>query len=151
MNLYYQNFHFMCINYIIFRLSSLELIQYMYNESIPINFNTYEGEIILSLDGQIGRKVTLYYSENDKNEIYYKSELSIIHLSFLRYNKNNWNEFCMINLENPIIQVNVVILLIIYSSDNDYEIIFSLIASLENSFDVVDKDSTIIVYLYKII
>lgn len=151
MNLYYQNFHFMCINYIIFRLSSLELIQYMYNESIPINFNTYEGEIILSLDGQIGRKVTLYYSENDKNEIYYKSELSIIHLSFLRYNKNNWNEFCMINLENPIIKVNVVILLIIYSSDNDYEIIFSLIASLENSFDVVDKDSTIIVYLYKII
>lgn len=151
MNLYYQNFHFMCMNYIIFRLSSLELIQYMYNESIPINFNTYEGEIILSTDGQIGRKVKLYYSENDKNEIYYKSELSIIHLSFLRYNKNNWNEFCMINLENPIIQVNVVILLIIYSSDNDYEIIFSLIASLENSFDVVDKDSTIIVYLYKII
>lgn len=141
----------MCMNYIIFRLSSLELIQYMYNESIPINFNTYEGEIFLSTDGQIGRKVTLYYSENDKNEIYYKSELSIIHLSFLRYNKNNWNEFCMINLENPIIKVNVVILLIIYSSDNDYEIIFSLIGSLENSFDVVDKDSTIIVYLYKII
>lgn len=123
----------------------------MYNESIPIIFNSYEGEIFLSLDGQIGRKVTLYYSENDKNEIYYKSELSIIHLSFLRYNKSNWDEFCMINLENPIIKVNVVILLIIYSSDNDYEIIFSLIGSLENSFDVVDKDSTIIVYLYKII
>lgn len=123
----------------------------MYNESIPIIFNSYEGEIILSLDGQIGRKVTLYYSENDKNEIYYKSELSIIHLSFLRYNKSNWDEFCMINLENPIIKVNVVILLIIYSSDNDYEIIFSLIGSLENSFDVVNKDSTIIVYLYKII
>lgn len=123
----------------------------MYNESIPIIFNSYEGEIFLSLDGQIGRKVTLYYSENDKNEIYYKSELSIIHLSFLRYNKSNWDEFCMINLENPIIKVNVVILLIIYSSDNDYEIIFSLIGSLENSFDVVNKDSTIIVYLYKII
>lgn len=123
----------------------------MYNDSIPIIFNSYEGEIILSLDGQIGRKVTLYYSENDKNEIYYKSELSIIHLSFLRYNKSNWDEFCMINLENPIIKVNVVILLIIYSSDNDYEIIFSLIGSLENSFDVVNKDSTIIVYLYKII
>lgn len=123
----------------------------MYNESIPIIFNSYEGEIILSLDGQIGRKVTLYYSKNDKNEIYYKSELSIIHLSFLRYNKSNWDEFCMINLENPIIKVNVVILLIIYSSDNDYEIIFSLIGSLENSFDVVNKDSTIIVYLYKII
>lgn len=123
----------------------------MYNDSIPIIFNSYEGEIFLSLDGQIGRKVTLYYSENDKNEIYYKSELSIIHLSFLRYNKSNWDEFCMINLENPIIKVNVVILLIIYSSDNDYEIIFSLIGSLENSFDVVNKDSTIIVYLYKII
>lgn len=131
--------------YIKFRLSSIQLIQYMYDESIPITINSYEGEIILSTNSRINRKVRLFYI-NDNVLKYYESEILVTQLSFLKYDKENWNKFCVINKENPIVEVNVVLLGVLYYSDKDYEIIYSLMSLIENSLNIIDENSVVIVY-----
>lgn len=128
----------------LYLISAVQMTQYLYNQSIPFTYDSFEDMVTLAVDRQIGRHLRLLFFNGTTLNEKYKSPVAVVHFSFLRYDKENWNEFCNILYEDPILKVEVVLVGILYNSINDYSTIYSIIAGAESSFKIETAEDSII-------